>query len=270
MPFALQIYYLEHNDATLIDALQSILDETQEFCIAASAEAHPLVSRILATLNGDDLIATGNTLHPASAVVVKENSYLLHLDDIECNVLLVKNEEELPEILLETGEEFTTWQLFGGQDHLQTLQQHARDNQYHFDYFQVISGWYEIRTQAAYPIEKFLSISPESDLLLFPSKNIFDTCIKVLEYKGMTITFAESCTGGLIASSLTSRSGSSTILRGSVVSYANEIKHRWLNVDSDILENPGAVSQECVTEMAKGARRLAKSDIALATSGIGK
>ena len=266
------IHYLEHNDTTLIDALQDILlntfNGTQEFCIAASAEAYPLVSRILATLNSDDLIATGNTLHPSSATRVKKNSYILHLNDIECNVLLLKNGEELPEILLKTEGGFTTWQLFGNKGHLHTLKQHALDNQYHFDYFQVVDEWYEIHTQGTHPIDKLLSASLYGDLFLFRSKNIFDTCIEVLGYKGKTITFAESCTGGLIASSLTSRSGSSTILMGSVVSYANEIKHRWLNVDSDILDNPGAVSQECVIEMADGARRMAKSDIALATSGI--
>lgn len=274
--FVKAIHYLDNNDSTLIDALQNIfkntlqntLNETQEFCIAASAEAYPLVSRILATLNGDDLIATDNTLHPSSATRVKHNSYLLHLNDIECNVLLLKNGEELPEILLKTGENFTTWQLFGNKGHLHTLKQHALDNQYHFDYFQVVDEWYEIRTQGIYPMDKLLSASAYSGLFLFRSKNIFDTCIEVLGYKGKTITFAESCTGGLIASSFTARSGSSTILMGSVISYANEIKHRWLQVDSDILDNPGAVSQECVYKMAEGARRLAKSDIALATSGI--
>ncbi|MEA3455030.1 MAG: CinA family protein [Campylobacterota bacterium] len=270
------IHYLKYNDATLINSLQNILqsvpqsisNKTREFCIAASAEAYPLVSRIVATLSGDDLIATGSTLHPASAIRVENNSYLLRLNDTICNVLLLRSDDKLPEVLLETGEEFTTWQLFGNRDYLHALRQHARDSQYHFEYFQVIDDWYEICTQATYPMEKFLTISPDSDLILFPSKNIFDTCIKVLEYKGKTITFAESCTGGLIASSFTARSGSSTILMGSVVSYANGIKHQWLNVDNDILENHGAVSQECVSEMAKGARRLAKSDIALATSGI--
>jgi nicotinamide-nucleotide amidase len=260
------IHFLEYNDLTLIAALQSILDEKGEFCIAVSAEAYPLVSRILATLNGDVLIATGNTLHPASVTKVVKNSYLLRLDTAICNTLLLKNGEEIPEILLECEEKTSTWQLFGSKTELEKFKQLARDRQFHFDYCQLIEGWHEISLQTSYRLDNLLAFS--DDLLLFPSDNIFDTCIEVLERKGKTITFAESCTGGLIGSSLTARSGSSAILEGSVISYANEIKHRWLNVDSDTLNHPGAVSRECVIEMAEGARRLAQSDIALATSGI--
>ena len=260
------IHYLDHNDATLVDALQAILDEGGEFCLAVSAEAYPLVSRILATLNGDVLIATGNTLHPASVTKVVENSYLLRLDTAICNTLLLKSGEDIPEILLEREEKTTNWQLIGSKAELEKLKQLAHDRQFHFDHYQLIEGWNEISIQSSYRLDNHLTFS--DDLLLFPSGNIFDTCIEILELKGKTITFAESCTGGLIASSLTSRSGSSAILEGSMVSYANEIKHRWLKVDSDTLDNPGAVSRECVIEMAEGARQAARSDIALATSGI--
>lgn len=260
------IHFLEYNDATLIDALQTILDERGEFCLAVSAEAYPLISRILATLNSDVLIATGNTLHPASVTKVVENSYLLRLDNAICNTLLLKSGEKIPEILLEYKEVTTTWQLFGGQTELNKLKQIVRDKGYHFDHCQLIEGWHEVSIQAPYRPDNLLAFS--DDRLLFPSNNIFDTCIEVLEQKGETISFAESCTGGLIASTLTARSGSSAILKGSIVSYANEVKHRWLHVDNKILNDPGAVSQECVIQMAEGARQIAKSDIALATSGI--
>lgn len=260
------IHFLEYNDVTLIDTLQTILDERGKFCLAVSAEAYPLISRILATLNGDVLIATGNTLHPASVTKVVENSYLLRLDTALCNTLLLKSAEEIPEILLECEERTTTWQLFGSITELDKLKQLAHNKQYHFDHCQIIEGWHEISLHPSYHLDTLLVFS--EDQLLFPSDNIFDTCIEVLEHKGKTITFAESCTGGLIASSLTARSGSSAILEGSVVSYANEIKHQWLKVDSGILDHPGAVSRECVIEMAEGARRLAQGDIALATSGI--
>jgi len=260
------IHFLKYNDVTLVNALQAILDEGGEFCIAVSAEAHPLVSRILATLNGDILIATGDTLHPASITKVVKNSYLLRLDTAICNTLLLKSGEDIPEILLECEEAAETWQLIGNKEELEKLKQLARDRQFHFDHCRLIEGWHEVSIQTPYRPDKLLSFS--DDLLLFPSQNIFDTCIEVLELKEKTITFAESCTGGLIASSLTSRSGSSVILEGSMVSYSNKIKHQWLNVGSDILDNPGAVSRECVIEMAEGARQVAQSDIALATSGI--
>ena len=260
------IYHLEANDSTLIDSLQDVADSTYDICIAASSDSFPLVSRILATLNDDTLIATGDTLHPGGVAMVKENSFLLRLNNVDCNVLLVRNNETIPKILLEPEEAYSTWQLFGDKKHLRILQQHARDNNYHFEHFQQIENWYEIRIQSSYRLNKLLPSSP--DLLLFPSENIFDTCIELFGSRKETISFAESCTGGLIASSFTARPGSSDILKGSVVSYANEIKHQWLDVDEEILENPGAVSKECVEMMAKGAKILSQSDIALATSGI--
>ena len=260
------IHRIEASDTRLIDSLQTVLKLSPDLCIAASSEAYPLVSRILATLKHDALIATDDTLHPASATAVKKESFLLRMDQAWCNVLHIKEEEAIPEILLREGDPYTIWQLFGTEEHLKTLRQHARDNGYFFDYFQQIEGWYEIRIRSAYRLDRL--IAPSSALLLFPSDNIFDSCIEIFSGRKETITFAESCTGGLIASSLTARSGSSDILKGSVVSYANEIKNRWLEVKESVLENPGAVSRECVEEMAAGARKLAGSDIALAVSGI--
>ncbi len=264
--FIKSIYHMESDDKALIDLLQHLIEKSCDICIAASTDSFPLISRILATLNEDTLIATGETLHPGGVSMVKENSFLLRLNDIDCNALLVKSNEAIPEILLETGEAYSVWQLFGNEKHLQTLRQHALDNQYHLNYFQQVEEWYEIHIQSSYRPDTLLAPSP--DLLIFPSDNIFDTCIEIFGGRKETLSFAESCTGGLIASSFTARSGSSNILKGSIVSYANEIKQQWLHVDADILENPGAVSRECVEMMAEGAMKLAQSDIALATSGI--
>lgn len=260
------VHYLNHNDNELIDLLQKILDEPGNFCIAASAEAYPIASRILATLNNDSLIATGETLHPATASRVEKNSFLMHLKESAYNLLLVKSGESIPEILLEAGSPYAKWQLFGSKKYLHLLRQHSLDNHYRFEFFCLIEGWYEIHTDPASPLDSFLPYS--EDMILLPFANIFDACIEVLSDQGERISFAESCTGGLIAASFTARSGSSNILDGSVVSYANRIKHRWLEVDEEILEDPGAVSSDCVKEMAEGAMKLSGSDIALATSGI--
>ena len=92
--------------------------------------------------------------------------------------------------------------------------------------------------------------------------------IQVLTEKEQTITFAESCTGGRIAAEFTAVPGASNVLHGSVVTYSNEIKHRWLGVSSETLETQGAVSQACVEEMLSGVQKLAESDYAIAVSGI--
>ncbi|MDR3651930.1 MAG: competence/damage-inducible protein A [Paludibacter sp.] len=91
---------------------------------------------------------------------------------------------------------------------------------------------------------------------------------KLLKLKGLKVATAESCTGGNIAHKFTLIPGSSEFFAGSVVAYSNEIKTNVLHVSEEDLEKYGAVSQAVVEQMAIGARKLLKSDIAVATSGI--
>lgn len=89
-----------------------------------------------------------------------------------------------------------------------------------------------------------------------------------LRKNSATLSTAESCTGGKIASLITSLSGSSDIYKGSVIAYHNDVKFDLLKVDKGLIDKYGAVSKECVIEMAKGVRELMKTDYAIATSGI--
>ncbi len=91
---------------------------------------------------------------------------------------------------------------------------------------------------------------------------------KILKAKGMTMGTAESCTGGNIAQLITSIPGSSAYFKGSIVSYANEVKQNLLGVKTETLETVGAVSEKTVKEMIRGAINSLKVDYALATSGI--
>lgn len=91
---------------------------------------------------------------------------------------------------------------------------------------------------------------------------------KLLKARHLTISTAESCTGGLVASMLTDISGSSDYLNESHVTYANSAKHKYLGVSNEILENFGAVSPECAQSMAEGLQKLSNCDIALCTTGI--
>lgn len=83
-----------------------------------------------------------------------------------------------------------------------------------------------------------------------------------------TLATAESCTGGYIAHLITSIAGSSDFFKGAIVSYSNEVKNEQLGVNSLILEESGAVSQDVIEAMALGAKQNLKTDFALATSGI--
>lgn len=91
---------------------------------------------------------------------------------------------------------------------------------------------------------------------------------KELASRGLTLATAESCTGGTIARRITAIPGSSAVMKGGVVAYCNEVKQSILGVSDLTLRNNGAVSIPTVKEMASGARRVLKADIAIATSGI--
>ncbi len=90
----------------------------------------------------------------------------------------------------------------------------------------------------------------------------------VFKEKNLSLSTAESCTGGYVAHMITSVSGSSAFYMGSILSYSNDIKMNQLGVQGKTLEEHGAVSEETVKEMVKGALSLLKTDIAIATSGI--
>ncbi len=90
----------------------------------------------------------------------------------------------------------------------------------------------------------------------------------MLRRKGVTVATAESCTGGEIAHMITSVPGSSAYFKGSVVSYANEVKVNVLGVQAADLEREGAVSETVVLQMAEGVKKLMHTDYAVSTSGV--
>jgi nicotinamide-nucleotide amidase len=90
----------------------------------------------------------------------------------------------------------------------------------------------------------------------------------ILSERNETMGTAESCTGGYIAHLITSHPGSSKYFKGSVVSYDNEVKENVLHVSSQTLGSAGAVSEETVKEMLKGALDILKTNYAIAVSGI--
>jgi nicotinamide-nucleotide amidase len=98
--------------------------------------------------------------------------------------------------------------------------------------------------------------------------SLTQTLGNLLKERKQTISTAESCTGGYIAHQLTSVPGSSSYFMGSIVCYANKIKTQELGVSEDILRNNGAVSEECVMQMAQAVRLKMNTTFGISCSGI--
>ena len=92
--------------------------------------------------------------------------------------------------------------------------------------------------------------------------------IRVLTQKKLKISFAESCTGGLLASTITSISGASKVFNLSLVTYSNKAKINILKVNKNIIKKYGAVSHECCYAMVKNLSRISKANINVSITGI--
>lgn len=104
-------------------------------------------------------------------------------------------------------------------------------------------------------------------------KRVVETSIekkieRILVHREMTVTTAESCTGGLIASTLVNADGISAVFKEGFITYSNEAKIRLLGVKKETLDEFGAVSRETAREMAEGAAKMAEADAAIAVTGI--
>ena len=92
--------------------------------------------------------------------------------------------------------------------------------------------------------------------------------VKILIKKKLKIAFAESCTGGLLASSITSISGASKIFNLGLITYSNQAKIKFLKVNKNIIKKYGAVSHECCLAMVKNLSKISKANINVSITGI--
>ncbi|MBP3521726.1 MAG: nicotinamide-nucleotide amidohydrolase family protein, partial [Oscillospiraceae bacterium] len=93
-------------------------------------------------------------------------------------------------------------------------------------------------------------------------------CLRLLKEQGLTLSTAESCTGGLMAKRITDLSGASAVFKGSVVSYWSQVKHEVLGVAQELLDQYGAVSEPVARAMARGAREKLGTDLGVSVTGV--
>jgi nicotinamide-nucleotide amidase len=102
----------------------------------------------------------------------------------------------------------------------------------------------------------------------YDNTSLLEEVTKCLKGKKLTIAAAESLTGGMFQQELTSISGASAVLKGGVVCYATEIKHKILHVKQETIEKHGVVSKQCAEELAENVARLFSTDIGISFTGV--
>ena len=99
-------------------------------------------------------------------------------------------------------------------------------------------------------------------------KQISENLVKSLKKKKLTLAIAESCTGGLLSSSITGIGGSSKVFKFCLVTYSNKSKNKILKVPNKIIKKYGAVSIECCLSMVNNLSKIGKSNISISVTGI--
>ncbi len=125
----------------------------------------------------------------------------------------------------------------------------------------------ELESAVETEIEKLKQIIPEN-IFGYNTETLAEVIGRSLIETGDKLAVAESCTGGFISHLITSVPGSSAFFNGAVTAYSNQIKETVLNVDSETLEQFGAVSEQVAKEMAQGVKEVLKASYAVATTGI--
>ena len=266
-------FYYAENDNSLFLHLEKLLSKESQILIFATKSASSVVGKLLCTITSDNQILKENMLIPSSTSVFEEDTYLLQYKKSTINVLMAQENTTLPQILISNDSRFAEVQLFDIDIETANalLNPLAQTYEVKLHFSNLVQDWVllTIESKRYGHIAQF--ISSATSLLntkLIPASNMATYIIEKLSHSGKKISMAESCTGGLIASYLTKESGSSAIFDGSLVTYSNLLKANWLAVDTAVLQEHGAVSEETVLQMSEGTLNVSDADYSIAVSGI--
>jgi len=271
--FISSVTYFKEGDNSLFLYLEEELNNQNQLIIITTKQNFSTVGKLISTVTSDNQVVKDNLLIPSKAKIFQEANYLLKYQNSILNVLSIDEMQKMPEILLNFEDSKVIIHMFEKtkEDIKAKLEQTAQTYDINFDMVEIIEGWIEIGLSS----KKYGNISKfiDSAKNIFPKNliaevNIVKYITDLLDHKNKKITFAESCTGGLLSYYFTSQNGVSKIFEGSLITYSNILKENWLAVDHKILEDVGAVSQEVVAEMSEGALNVSSADYAISISGI--
>lgn len=267
------ITFFKESDNSLFLYLEKELHQANRYIIVTSKQHFSTIGKLICTVTSDNQILKEDMLIPSNCSVFENGSYLLEYKDSITNVLHVDEMQKLPQILLHFEDSKATIHLFeeDKESAFAVLTPIAQTYDVKIDIVDLIDEWLriDIKSKKYGNISKF--ISSAKGLLpkkIIPVSNIAGYIIDKLSAHNKRITFAESCTGGLLSYYFTKNNGASKIIEGALVTYANTTKENWLGVQSDTLKEYGAVSEETVTQMSEGALNVSNADYSISVSGI--
>ena len=267
------ITFFKESDNTLFLHLDALLNTDAKLVVITSKQNFSTIGKVVCTITEDNQVLKDGMLIPSESHLYKQASYLLEYKESAVNVIHIDEMQKFPELLLASEISKDLLNVFEeDEESLKAiLNPMAQTYDLHLDIFTLIEGWIQINITSKKYGESSKFIRSVKQLL--PSKiiqtdDMATYIIEKLSQHGKKITFAESCTGGLLSYYFTSKNGASSILEGSLVTYSNGIKENWLAVDEDILKEYGAVSSHVVEEMGAGAIDVSEADYALSISGI--
>lgn len=267
------IFLLEDNQKDFVFEIESLKPSAKNIYICVDKKNYATIAKMCSTLTQDSLQSINNHLVPSLSTFTKSGrSFSIEFKEFFISVFFIDDGLEI-EPLLESNFEYENIHIFNldlesARIFIEPLGESLDLTLY---FYELINGYVvcEVRSYNRYHIDEFLnSVSRLLEDKIIIAKDIVEYLIKRLSSNNQTLTFAESCTGGLLSYRFAKIPGCSNIFEGGIVSYSNRIKRVWLEVDESILNNQGAVSGECVEAMAKGALKLSGADFALSISGI--
>jgi nicotinamide-nucleotide amidase len=268
-----RLTHFKENDNSLFLYLEEILNSNDQIIIVAGKNNFSTVGKLISTVTSDNQILKENMLLPSKVEVYANDSYLLEHQNSKANVILMDEMKKMPEILLPYEKKSATIHIFDEdkESALALLGSLAQMHDIIFDITTLIEGWLRVEVES----KKYGNISNfiDSAKQLLPKKliassNIIAYIIEVMHTNNKKVSFAESCTGGLLSYYFTKNNGASKILDGSLVTYSNDLKDNWLAVDHGALEEFGAVSSVVVEQMSEGVMNVSHADYAISVSGI--
>ncbi|MEA1893038.1 MAG: CinA family protein [Campylobacterota bacterium] len=267
------ITYFKESDNSLFLYLEEELNRCDKLIIVTTKHNFSTIGKLICTVTSDNQVLKEDMLIPSKTNIFENRSYLFEHNCCVANVLQIDEMQLMPELLLSFDDSTAVIHIFDeNRDSIQAiLNPIAQTYDVNIEITLYVDGFARVNivSKKYGNISKFINSAKQ--LLpnnLISALNISQYIIETLYKNQKKLTFAESCSGGLLSYYFTKENGASKSLDGSLVTYSNILKENWLAVEHKTLEEFGAVSNQVVEEMSEGALNVSSADYAVSISGI--